>query len=287
MKGILVTNGFVRWEKFETIYKMLIDAFNGEGCELMRYSNIELMKPVNADFPCGDFVLFWDKDVMLAKRLEKRGMRVFNSSEALETCDNKGLTAVVLENSGIKMPQTILLPKTFAPYSDYEFVSTIGDTLGFPLVLKECHGSFGKQVWLINNIDELIEKIREVTPRPMIAQKLISTSFGRDVRIQVVGGEIVAAAYRKAKDGDFIANVTSGGTMYDYKPTKEQAEMAINACRAVKADFAGVDVLFGKDEEPVLCEINTNAHFKNLYDATGIDASLYIAKHIVSVIKNG
>lgn len=286
MKGIFVTNGFVKWDKFSTIYDMLQGALEECGCTVERYTNCDLtMIPITEQLPKGDFVLFWDKDISLAKRLEKNGMRVFNSAEALEICDDKGLTAVALESSGIKMPKTVVLPKSFMPYSDIGFIDKLEQAIGYPMVLKECHGSFGKQVYLISNRSELVERITAITPRTMLCQEFIQNSYGRDVRIQVVGDEVVAAAYRKAKEGDFIANVTNGGKMYAYNPSEEMKKMAIAACRQVGADFAGVDVLFGKNDEPVLCEINTNAHFKNLYDATGVDTSKYIARYITNAVK--
>ena len=58
--------------------------------------------------------------------------------------------------------------------------------------------------------------------------------------------------------------------------------MAVDACRALSLDFAGVDILFGPGEKPVLCEVNSNAHFKNLYDCTGINAAESIIRYIKS-----
>ena len=46
----------------------------------------------------------------------------------------------------------------------------------------------------------------------------------------------------------------------------------MDAAAAVQADFAGVDILQTKDG-PVVCEVNSNAHIKNLLNATGIDVS--------------
>ena len=45
-------------------------------------------------------------------------------------------------------------------------------------------------------------------------------------------------------------------------------------------DFAGVDILFGEDG-PVVCEVNSNAHMKNIYDCTGIDVSDFIIRYVI------
>ena len=81
-------------------------------------------------------------------------------------------------------------------------------------------------------------------------------------------------------DKDFRANITNGGKMKKYEPTPEQKQMAIDVCRELNLDFAGVDILFGKDNEPVLCEVNSNAHFKNIYDCTGVNVAEHIMKYI-------
>ena len=95
----------------------------------------------------------------------------------------------------------------------------------------------------------------------------------------MVGDKVVTAMERINQD-DFRANITNGGSMKKYEPTKEQCEMAINVCRELKLDFAGVDIMFGKDNEPILCEVNSNAHFKNIFDCTGVNVADFILQYI-------
>ena len=56
--------------------------------------------------------------------------------------------------------------------------------------------------------------------------------------------------------------------------------MAVSCVKKLGLDFAGVDLLFGKDDEPVLCEVNSNAQFIGLRNATGIDISDALFEHI-------
>ena len=78
---------------------------------------------------------------------------------------------------------------------------------------------------------------------------------------------------------DFRANLTAGGEMKPYEPTEEEAALAVSASTAVEADFSGVDLLFGEDG-PLVCEVNSNAHFKNLYQCTGVNTAYEILKFI-------
>lgn len=114
-------------------------------------------------------------------------------------------------------------------------------------------------------------------------QEYIESSKGQDVRIHVVGNEIVTAMKRVNKN-DFRANITNGGSMEKYQPTKEQCEMALKVCEKLGLDFAGVDIMFGKNGEPVLCEVNSNAHFKNIYDCTGVNVAEKIIDYILKKI---
>jgi RimK family alpha-L-glutamate ligase len=180
------------------------------------------------------------------------------------------------------MPRTILAPKTFdnIGYTNYNFLKDVVDRLGFPLVLKECFGSFGQQVYLIRDEEELLAQVKQIGTRPMLFQEYLESSFGRDIRLQVVGGKVIAGMYRYSEGGDFRANLTIGGKMRPYPPSERQCELAIHSCETIGLDFAGVDLLFGKDEEPIVCEVNSNAHFKNIYDCTGVDAAEAMITHI-------
>jgi RimK family alpha-L-glutamate ligase len=115
----------------------------------------------------------------------------------------------------------------------------------------------------------------------MLIQEYIATSKGRDIRLNVVGGKVVACMYRYAVDDDFRANITNGAKMKNYEPTNEQIEMALSACELLGLDFGGVDILFGDNETPILCEVNSNAHFKNIFDCTGINVADHIVEHIM------
>ena len=110
-------------------------------------------------------------------------------------------------------------------------------------------------------------------------QEYVESSKGKDVRIHVVGGKVVTAMER-VNENDFRANITNGGSMKKYTPTKEQEKMAVKVCEKLKLDFAGVDIMFGKEGEPVLCEVNSNAHFKNIYDCTKVNVADEIMKFI-------
>ena len=230
-----------------------------------------------------DFVLFWDKDIKLAKLLENKGFKLFNNSKAISICDDKSKTYIELLNHNINQATTIISPLIYFGdlSNDSEFIDNAILKLGFPMIVKECYGSFGEQVYLSNNKDELILLLKKIGTKPFILQEFIKNSFGRDIRIEVIGNEITATVNRINKNNDFRANITNGAIAYNYVPNNEQIQMALDVCKIINLDFAGVDILFGDCDEPILCEVNSNAYPLNVQKVTGVN----IVKKTLEYIK--
>lgn len=287
----LVVNGFIHSEKFEQIFQWLVQAAKKQNCTLERMENTKLLPKLVMCTDLGvpemrrpQFVIFWDKDIRLARLLEKCGLRLFNCADSIEICDDKARTFLELMNCKVPMPQTIIAPKTFRPegFIEFGFLTEVEDRLGYPIVMKECYGSFGQQVHLVQNRKEAERCLHEIQNRPCLFQEYIATSKGRDIRIQMVGEQAIAAMYRY-NDHDFRANITNGGSMKSYEPSQEQIELSRKVMQVLKLDFAGIDWMFGADGRPVLCEVNSNAHFVNMYQCTGVNAAEHIIAHCIQM----
>lgn len=287
--GLLIINHYVKSEKFHQLYEMFLTASKKIGCHLKVATNTEVLFQVlsghgSEDMTARDFILFWDKDLLLARLLEEMNLKLYNSASAIEKCDDKGRTFIELYQKGIRQPKTFLSPKIFHAVSeDLSYFREAAEEIGFPLIVKENRGSFGFQVYLIENEEAYFQKIRELGNRPFLIQEFVASSRGRDLRLQIVGKEVAAAVLRKNPD-DFRANATNGGKMYSYQPAKEEMAMALQAAEILQLDFAGVDILFGKEEEPILCEVNSNAHLVNLYQCTQINVAEKILSYILKDI---
>ena len=267
MQGFLVINHFLKGEKFEALHNHLTEAAEEANIRLTVKTNQEML--FYEDTP--DFVLFWDKDTALAKRLENRGLSVFNSARSIALCDDKAQTYLALEGI-VPQPQTLIAPLSFGGADYRVFAEQAAQVLGLPLVFKECCGSFGEQVWLCHNVDDILQ---HVSDKPFLLQAFIAEAAGEDVRIEVVGGEVVAAM-KRVNENDFRANVTGGGIALPYEPTQEESALALSACKALGLTFGGVDILNGN----MVCEVNSNAHILNLLNCTGIDVAPLIFEEI-------
>ena len=287
MNAWIVVNGFVDSAKFCELYGFLSRAAEKRGISLKVKSTDSFTVPVGEKITANerpDLVLFWDKDVSLARRLEAEGVRLFNSARAIEICDSKVLTAECLAGK-VATPRTLIAPKTFEGlgYSKCDFVERSADILGLPMIIKEAYGSFGQQVYLAHSVDEAKSIVASLGHKEFIMQKFIAESCGRDVRVNVVGGKVVSAMERY-NDNDFRSNISNGGKMKKTALSPETEAVAIRAAELIGLDFAGVDVLFGKDG-PIVCEVNSNPHFKSSLEATGVDMSEKIMDYVLEQMK--
>lgn len=289
--GWIIYNGNLPGNKFLDYAEMLQEAAAKNNSEARIVKNNELLSLLSTakldllpSFPLPDYVIFTDKDIYLAKQLEYLGVPVFNSADAIATSDDKIATYQALARLQIPIPKTIIAPKIFIQGSfDEKLIEKAIIELGFPMIIKEAFGSFGEQVYLVETRNELDKKIHMINNKPFVFQEFISTSYGVDIRLQVVGDKVVAGMKRKSLH-DFRANITAGGTMEPYEATAEEEHLAVAATKAIGADFAGVDLLFGK-HSPVICEVNSNAHIRNLLDCTGVNAADYMLTHILQQIR--
>lgn len=285
MIGWLVVNGFLHSSKFTELTELFLHAACEEQVELIVKSNDELLVDTNLSFAHKpDFVIFWDKDLFLAQMLEMQGIRVLNSSSAIAICDDKRKTHLALQKARIATPRTIIAPMTYnnIGFVNLDFLKDVEERLGYPMIVKEAFGSFGEQVYLFENSNELFSFVSSCKTTALLFQQYIETSKGRDIRLQVVKDQVVASILRYS-DTDFRANLTAGGNMKKYTPSEHECALAIQAAKAVGADFAGVDLLFGENG-PLVCEVNSNAHFKNLFDCTNINTAKEIIRYIKSDI---
>lgn len=185
----------------------------------------------------------------------------------------------------LPIPNTIIAPKIFTTGEiDADTIQLAIEQLGFPMILKEAFGSFGEQVYLLHTKEELQNKVLSIQGKAFMFQEFIASSFGKDMRLHVVGDHVVAAMKRESAE-DFRANITAGGIMTAYQPTKREQQLAIAATKAIGADFAGVDLLFGADNQPIVCEINSNAHIHNMYDCTNINVADFIMDYILDTVE--
>ncbi|MFW6321861.1 MAG: RimK/LysX family protein, partial [Halohasta sp.] len=145
-------------------------------------------------------------------------------------------------------------------------------------VYKTAIGTHGGGTWKVDLTEPVNPKVGN---RQAFLQEMIDRDdqAHRDLRIYIVGEEIIGAMYRYAPEGDWRTNVALGGSVQDASGDlpEEAAETALYASEVLGLDYAGVDLVEGHDGWFVL-EVNPTAGFKGLYEATETSPAPYIAQ---------
>lgn len=313
--GWLIVNEYLDTEKFKEIQRLFIEASDRKNVKLIVHTNAEFAVNLNLGVAKSKafeegmpaFVIFYDKDLALARALEQMGLELFNCAQAIEVCDSKVRTAEYIaayngladesgEPEGVRMPKTFKVPFSYenigiAEKYKFDFLDSVERELSadgkkaYPVIIKESNSSFGMGVHLAHNREEAIELISKYGNKECLIQEYLEYASGLDVRLQMVGEKCVCAMMR-SNVNDFRSNLTNGGIMSSYEPVEADIKMAKAVMKCLNLDFAGIDIMHDENGLPVFCEANSNAHFKNLYDLTGINTAEYMIDYILECIGN-
>ena len=240
---------------------------------------------IHKDITC-DFAVFFDKDKYLSACLFKAGVRLFDTHAAIRLCDDKGETYIALANSGLNIPDTVFAPVCYNIFSkvNESHLRMIAEKLGYPVIVKESFGSMGKGVYKANDFDELKTLAEELKLKPHLYQRFLPYRKGTDVRMIVVGGKFLCAMLRE-NDKDFRSNIALGGKGKPFSPDKEFIAAAEKCANILGLDYCGVDLLFGENGKPYVCEVNSNAFIDEIEKITGVNVAKAYAEHIFTSVK--
>lgn len=134
-KILLIGNKSLNQEKFVEQNALLLNSAEELNCKLIIKTNFEVNNLLlNNKLEKYDAVLFYDKDIILAKKLEILGYKLFNSSNAILNCDSKALTEMCLNKANLPRPKTCVIPMTFYYNKDYykDYIDNLVEYLKLP-----------------------------------------------------------------------------------------------------------------------------------------------------------
>ena len=218
-----------------------------------------------SDFDFGDVVLerciSYFRGLHFTACLEFLDVPVINSFEVANNCGNKMITSLLLKKHNVPTPKTYF---TFSSEAALENLEKIG----YPVVIKPVVGSWGRGVMPLKDRDtaDAIIEVRELNDGPLdriyYLQEMVNRP-PRDIRVIVVGDQVVAAMYRTSS-GSFKTNIAVGGEPVACEITKELEDVCMKAAKAVGGGILGVDVMEDKKRGLVVHEVNNTVEFKGL-----------------------
>ena len=200
-----------------------------------------------------DFALIRSVNPVFNKLLGAQdGVRLINSIKALTNTGNKLRCHRLLEKVGIPQPKFFHTPD---PISYEDVVKEVGS----PFVAKNRFGHGGSQVWLIHNQAEFEVALKAEKIYDLLFQEYIKESFGKDVRVMVFGGKIIAS-FMRVNPSDFRSNGDLGAGVTVCEIPKEIQDRAIKIAAIVDGEILSVDFLLCNDKY-IFCESNVVAGF--------------------------
>ena len=230
-----------------------------------------MMRGLNARDGCASWFT-------MARALEHDGFKVVNSVKCNEICNDKWYNQIIFQRNDIKTPQTVLVRHS-------EGAIFAAEKLGnkYPMILKTSIGSRGVGVMWVESAKALVGIVqllyRENQYVDIILQEYIKTDY--DVRVIIVGGEILGAMKRPIIDGDFRSNVSQGSEPEVHEITEMEAKESLRAAESVDGDIVGVDFIPAKNREkdsPLFIEVNSTPGLMGIestFADSQIDSKLY------------
>lgn len=212
----------------------------------------------------------------LTRQFEGMGTFPLNSSSAITQSRDKLYSLQLLLKSGLDIPVTGFAN---SPIDTNDVIDMVG---GAPLIIKLLEGAQGRGVVLAETkkaAESVINAFKSLQVN-LLVQEFIKEANGRDLRLFVIDGKVVASIERKAAPGEFRANIHQGGTASVVKITPEERKLAVKAAKTLDLVVAGVDII-RSSKGPLLLEVNSSPGLEGIETATGRD----IAGMMISAIE--
>ena len=219
-------------------------------------------------------VLLRGNDTNVSKILEKRGIKVINSTFTINNCVDKLKTHEFVKRLNINQILTYQL-------NDINYEKAVS-LVGLPFILKYRFGKQGMNIYIINNIEEFNEVIKNINPSDYLLQEYIKHTYGKDVRVFIIGNEVIGACMR-VNNSDFKSNLAQGGLSYHYEIDDTIKNKSLKLAKELKGDIISVDYVFG-DNGLLFCEANTNPGFAS-FNYLGYPIRELFMKYIKKLLK--
>ncbi len=263
--------------------KLIFQALTARGVDFDRLDEGHLALSLHRDGLGQQYGLIWSRIIghtralYVLSILNGWGLPTVNSYQTVLTCGDKVLTTGALVRHGLPTPRTTVA-------LDVETALAAMEEMGYPVVLKPAVGSWGRLLCKVNDRETAeavlthkaalggpshhIFYIQEYIPKP-----------GRDIRVLVVGDEVVYAVYRRADH--WITNTARGAQTSLCPLTPAIADLSLAAARAVGGGILAVDLLEDADGRLLVSEVNHTPEFHGAMQAVDVDIAGKMADYVL------
>jgi RimK family alpha-L-glutamate ligase len=221
---------------------------------------------------------------IILQQFKMENVICLNDGQAISTAHNKLECAKILAKNNIPTPKTCSLQ----PSSVETNIDIIEKTIGYPCIIKPIEGTLGIDISLCNSRDELskllyssLEKLHE-----FFAQECVTSSIGTSLRVLVVDDQILGGMKRSNVTGKFISNIFQGGIGEPYQLTQQTKDLCLKINKVLELKISGIDLLFDRNNDFTVCEVNPTTGFAGFEKANGVDVAGIIAEYCHFLLLN-
>lgn len=204
----------------------------------------------------------------VTRQFESLGTFALNGSTAIARSRDKLYSLQLLLGSGLDIPVSGFAN---SPMETDDLIEMVG---GAPLIVKLLEGAQGRAVVLAETrkaAESVINAFKSLQIN-LLVQQYVKEAEGRDLRLFVVDGKVVAAIERKAAPDEFRANLNQGETPSAARITADERRLAIKAAKTMDLAVAGVDIIRSA-RGPLLLEVNSSPGLEGVETSTGRDVA--------------
>jgi ribosomal protein S6--L-glutamate ligase len=210
----------------------------------------------------------------VVRQFDLMGVPVLNGAVAIARSRDKLRALQLLTRRNIDVPTTVCAR---TPEGIDAALSLVG---GCPAIVKLQQGTQGIGTMIAETsqaVHSLLETLWAMG-QDIVLQEYVRESKGRDIRVIVVGGKVVASMRRVAKPGEFRSNLHRGGKGDGLALPPRYRSAAIKAVKAMGLEVAGVDMLEARSG-PRILEINSSPGLEGIERASGVDVAAAIVEY--------
>lgn len=199
-------------------------------------------------------------------RLMTAGTLVVNSPKSLECAVDKYLTTARLHAAGLPVPETIV-----CEHEDDALAAF--NELGGDVVVKPLFGAEGRGIVRVSDPDLAHRTFRTLMRLNTVLylQRYIDHE-GFDVRVLVLDSRIVGGI-RRHSPNDFRTNVSRSAVAEPHAVTLRETDFAFRAASVTETQIAGVDLLYDRQGNCYVIEVNAVPGWQAFSKTTKIDVA--------------
>lgn len=199
-------------------------------------------------------------------QFETMGVAALNAGQGILCAADKARALQALVGAGLPVPRTAI------GHASADKDLLLQEVGGPPVLLKPLFGTQGAGIKLgkTRQAAERTIAARQQAGSNFMLQEFIAEAGGKDLRLIVLAGRVIAAMQRVAQPGEFRSNLHRGGTSLPVQPSAAEKRLARRAAAAVGLQFAGVDLIRSR-RGPLLLEVNASPGLEGIEATTGVD----------------